>query len=88
MMTPQIMNPVLKPSSGVAAVLDDAAHDVGRQQPRRRADSGADRQQRPTLCDWSDFANDRIADDVDDRRQRNPDRRQRDLDAALPAGTA
>jgi hypothetical protein len=37
--TPQIMKPVLKLSSGDAAVSTDAAHGVGRQQPRRGADS-------------------------------------------------
>ena len=51
--------------AGVEAVerrrrrLDDAAHDVGGQEPGRGADSGADGEQSAALSDRRDFAPDR-----------------------------
>ena len=80
MMTPQIMKPVLKPCERGRRPLDDAAHDVGRQEPGRGADRGADGEQRAALSDGCDFADDGVANHVDDRRQRHPDRRQADLE--------
>jgi hypothetical protein len=58
-MTPQIMKPVLKPFSGVAAVSTTMPHDVGGQEPGRGADNGADGEQSAALSDRRDFAADR-----------------------------
>jgi len=62
--------------------LDNAAHDVGCEEPGRGGNRGAECEQRATLRDRRQFADDGMADHVDDRGHGDADR-ERDI-ACMP----
>jgi hypothetical protein len=71
-----IMTSGVEPVERRRGGLNNAAHDIGCEQAGRARDCGADREQGAALRRWGDFTDDSIADDVDHRRQRHPERRQ------------